>query len=227
MPRGQAAYTRDDAKSIARRIRDLRLARGWSQRELAQPRYTPAYISALEGGKTRASIEALTHIAERLGTSPAELLGDPAASDRFRLSSAAVARLAVAEEALLSAAAALRDVREAFLSPAGGQQETARSRAPRARRRRQRRTARGAAGRASRSPGRRQPALHEVIEDVIREAGHALPAADVAARVTARGWKPPRSGHELSANQVNARTTHRAYRDRFTRTDGRIGLANS
>jgi len=226
MPRGQAAYTRDDAKSIAGRIRDLRLARGWSQRELAQPRYTPAYISALEGGKTRASIEALTHIAERLGTSPAELLGGPPASDRFRLSPAAVARLAVAEEALLSAAAALRDVREAFLSPPGGQQQSARS-PTRRRPRGQRRTARATPSRASRRRSRRQPALHEVIEDVIREAGHPLPAADVAARVTARGWRPPRSGHELTANQVNARTTHRAYRDRFTRTDGRIGLAKS
>lgn len=227
MPRGQAAYTRDNAKSIAGRIRDLRLARGWSQRELAQPRYTPAYISALEGGNTRASIEALTHIAERLGTSPAELLGGPAASDRYRLSPAAVARLAVAEEALLSAAAALRDVREAFLSPAGGQQQTARSPARR-RPRGQRGTVRAAPSRASRRRSRRQPALHEVIEDVIREAGHPLPVRfHVAARVTARGWRPPRSGHELSANQINARTTHRAYRDRFTRTDGRIGLANS
>lgn len=226
MPRGQAAYTRDDAHTIARRIRDLRLARGWSQRELARPRYTPAYISALEGGKTRASIEALTHIARRLGTSPAELLGGPAASSGFRLSSAAVARLAAAEDALLSAAAALREVREAFLSPAIGEQRTTSSPAPRARQRGQRRTARAATGRASRARGRRQPALHEVIEDVIREAGEPLPAADVAARVTARGWKPPRSGHQLSANQVNARTTHRAYKDRFTRHEGRIGLAN-
>ena len=226
MPRGQAAYTLDDAKSIARRIRDLRLARGWSQRELAQPRYTPAYISALEGGKTRASLKALTHIAERLEMSPAELLGGPASSSGFLVSSAAVARLAVAEEALLSAAAALRDVREAFQSPASGQQQTARSPARR-HPRGQRGTGRAAPSRASRRRSRRQPPLHEVIEVVIREAGQPLPAADVTARVTARGWKPPRSGHELSANQVNARTTHRAYRDRFTRTDGKIGLANS
>lgn len=117
MPTGPAADTRNDAGAIARRIRELRLMRGWSQGDLARPRYTAAYISALEGGKTRASIDALTHIAGRLGITPSDLMGGAPAD--IALSAAMVARLAAAEEALLEAAAALRDMREALLAPRG------------------------------------------------------------------------------------------------------------
>ncbi|GAA3837222.1 helix-turn-helix transcriptional regulator [Streptomyces phyllanthi] len=68
------------------------MERGLTQRQLAEPAYTPAYISTVEAGRVRASDEALTHIAERLGIAYEELAtGRPAhlATDlRLRLTDA-------------------------------------------------------------------------------------------------------------------------------------------
>ncbi|WP_043728466.1 helix-turn-helix domain-containing protein [Streptomyces zinciresistens] len=70
---------RDDPKTIGRRVQQLRADRGLTQRQLAEPAYTPAYISTLEAGRARASDEALRHIAERLGVAFEEIVtGRPA-----------------------------------------------------------------------------------------------------------------------------------------------------
>ena len=70
---------RDDPETVGRRVQQLRAQRGLTQRQLAEPAYTPAYISTLEAGRVRASDEALRHIAHRLGVSFEELaLGRPA-----------------------------------------------------------------------------------------------------------------------------------------------------
>ncbi|GGW54013.1 transcriptional regulator [Streptomyces lucensis JCM 4490] len=70
---------RDDPQVIGRRVQHLRTQRGLTQRQLAEPAYTPAYISTLEAGRVRASDEALTHIADRLGVAYEELaVGRPA-----------------------------------------------------------------------------------------------------------------------------------------------------
>ncbi|ARP71083.1 transcriptional regulator [Streptomyces pluripotens] len=83
---------RDDPQVIGRRVQRLRTQRGLTQRQLAEPAYTPAYISTLEAGRARASDEALRHIAGRLGVAFEELaLGRPAhlATDlRLRLTEA-------------------------------------------------------------------------------------------------------------------------------------------
>ncbi|MFE7860874.1 helix-turn-helix domain-containing protein [Streptomyces sp. NPDC057403] len=83
---------RDEPEVIGRRVQQLRAARGLTQRQLAEPAYTPAYISTLEAGRVRASDEALRHIAERLGVAYEELVtGRPArlATDlRLRLTEA-------------------------------------------------------------------------------------------------------------------------------------------
>ncbi|MEU6256663.1 tetratricopeptide repeat protein [Streptomyces sp. NPDC047043] len=83
---------RDDPVTIGRRVQQLRAERGLTQRQLAEPAYTPAYISTLEAGRVRASDEALRHIAERLGIAYEELVtGRPArlATDlRLRLTEA-------------------------------------------------------------------------------------------------------------------------------------------
>ena len=60
---------------VGARIRSLRVARGLTQAQLAEPQYTKAYISMLESGRTRASMKALEHIAGRLGVQPSDLLG--------------------------------------------------------------------------------------------------------------------------------------------------------
>lgn len=68
-------------------------------------------------------------------------------------------------------------------------------------------------------------ALHDEIIAVIEERGPAS-AAEIAAAIAERGrYTPPRSGKGLSAATVNGRVSNPAYRDRFMRQDGRIGLA--
>jgi tetratricopeptide (TPR) repeat protein len=70
---------RDDPVVIGQRVQQLRTRRGLTQRQLAEPAYTPAYISTLEAGRVRASDEALRHIAGRLGVAFEELaVGRPA-----------------------------------------------------------------------------------------------------------------------------------------------------
>ncbi|WP_432133733.1 MULTISPECIES: tetratricopeptide repeat protein [unclassified Streptomyces] len=64
---------RDDPEVIGRRVQRLRIGRGLTQRQLAEPAYTPAYVSTLEAGRVRPSDEALRHIAERLGVDFEEL----------------------------------------------------------------------------------------------------------------------------------------------------------
>lgn len=70
---------RDDPEIIGRRVQQLRTEQGLTQRQLAEPAYTPAYISTLEAGRVRASEPALRHIAGRLGVDYEELAtGRPA-----------------------------------------------------------------------------------------------------------------------------------------------------
>jgi tetratricopeptide (TPR) repeat protein len=82
----------DDRLRIGRRIQQLRAERGLTQRALAEPAYTAAYISTLEAGKVRPSETALRYLAERLGVSADQLAtGRPAhfATDlRLRLADA-------------------------------------------------------------------------------------------------------------------------------------------
>ena len=64
------------ARAIGRRIRSAREARALSQREVAGDRYSPSYISALENGLVKPSMTALSYLAERLGCSINDLVGD-------------------------------------------------------------------------------------------------------------------------------------------------------
>jgi len=90
------------------------------------------------------------------------------------------------------------------------------------------------AGRSTPSAGRKvkrargkNPAvpLHEEIAAVLAERG-PLSAADLAEAVTARGiYAPPRSGRSLDATAVSVRVSNPRYRSRFTRNEGKIGLA--
>lgn len=67
--------------------------------------------------------------------------------------------------------------------------------------------------------------LHEEITDVIRERG-PLSASEIATAIQERGrYAAPRSSRPLDAATVNSRVSNPAYRERFARADGRIGLA--
>ncbi len=74
--RSLAAEDRDLAEQIGVRLRAARTRAGLTQREVAEGRYTKAYVSALENGLIKPSMAALRFLAERLGTSASDLLSD-------------------------------------------------------------------------------------------------------------------------------------------------------
>ncbi|MFH8368587.1 helix-turn-helix domain-containing protein [Streptomyces sp. NPDC018031] len=73
-------------QDIGRRVLRMRTRAGLTQRQLAEPAYTAAYVSTLEAGKVRPSEAALRHLAARLGTSYEELATgrSPAEATRLR-----------------------------------------------------------------------------------------------------------------------------------------------
>lgn len=65
--------------SLGKRLRRLRTERGLTQKELADPVYTHAYVSTIEAGRRQPSPAALEHFAAKLGVPASELLtGTPA-----------------------------------------------------------------------------------------------------------------------------------------------------
>ena len=54
-------------ESIGQRLRRLRLEKGLSQRELAGPGVSYAYVSRIEGGQRHPSLRAIRVLARRLG----------------------------------------------------------------------------------------------------------------------------------------------------------------
>jgi transcriptional regulator with XRE-family HTH domain len=74
--RSLAAEDRDLAEQIGVRLRAARHRAGLTQREVAEGRYTKAYVSALENGLIKPSMAALRFLAERLGTTASDLLAD-------------------------------------------------------------------------------------------------------------------------------------------------------
>lgn len=70
---------------IGQRIRKLRIEAGMTQQEVAEPRYTAAYISTIESGRRMPSRTALAHLAERLDVDPDELLSGRSPARRAEL----------------------------------------------------------------------------------------------------------------------------------------------
>lgn len=60
----------DDAVSVGARLRELRLERGMSQRDLAFPGCTAVYICRIERGERVPSLQIIRRLAERLQTTP-------------------------------------------------------------------------------------------------------------------------------------------------------------
>lgn len=105
-------------RQLGKRIKRLRLDRGLSQEDVAQPAFTAAYLSHVEHGKRRPSHAALSHIAERLGVSLELLLSGRDPNEDLRL-----------EIEIQSAIAALH---AGDVSGARGRLETARTEAEKA-----------------------------------------------------------------------------------------------
>ena len=72
------------ARDMGERLKKARLGAGLTQQQLAEGRYTKAYISALENGLSRPSMAALNYLSGRLGITASKLLNDqPAAWARL------------------------------------------------------------------------------------------------------------------------------------------------
>ncbi len=66
------------ARRIGGRLKAARLRAGLTQQQLAEGRYTKAYVSALENGLVKPSMAALDFLAERLGVPASSLISDEA-----------------------------------------------------------------------------------------------------------------------------------------------------
>ncbi len=79
--------------------------------------------------------------------------------------------------------------------------------------------------RVSAKPATERVALHDEMIAVLAERG-PMSAGELAAAVAERGrYAPPRSGKPLDAAMISQRVSNPTYRSRFTRNEGRIGLA--
>jgi len=136
---------------------------------------------------------------------------------------AIVARLDAIEASRTAAPAPLAAVSEE--EPAVAPVPRRRGRPPKARTEASSPQTARAAGR--KSPGGKRVPLHEEIAAVIGERGPQT-AAELATAIVERGrYAAPRSARPLDAATVNSRVSNPVYRARFTRRDGRIGLADA
>ena len=70
--------------TLARRVRELRTNRGWTQEQLAEAtRVTRICIVAVEGGKQNVSMDILIRLANALSVTPEILLSSEASSPRL------------------------------------------------------------------------------------------------------------------------------------------------
>ncbi|WP_432587887.1 helix-turn-helix transcriptional regulator [Streptomyces sp. HD1123-B1] len=108
---GDGRTTADATGEIGRRVLRLRTERGFTQRQLAEPAYTAAYVSTLEAGRVRPSEAALRHLAGRLGVTYEELTTGRSPRDATRLRAGLTdARRALATGAAEDAAALFLDL---------------------------------------------------------------------------------------------------------------------
>src|SRR5947209_16805441 len=100
--------TRQSAPSglrLGERLRQLRVAAGLTQSELAGDRFSKEYVSQIERGKTRPTRETIDWLAERLGVDAGFLANGVSTDERGRLD-AALARAETLIEALRNEEAA-------------------------------------------------------------------------------------------------------------------------
>ena len=73
--------------ALGERVRQLRIARGLTQTELAGERCSKEYVSQIERGKTRPTAETIEWLADRLGVDPTFLEIGVSSSERERVES--------------------------------------------------------------------------------------------------------------------------------------------
>jgi len=146
---------------------------------------------------------------KRVAASPSE--------GRVALHDEMIARVAALESMTAPTVAAPATTAEPVAEPAA--EPSVDPEAPRPRR--------GPRKRVAASPSEGRVALHDEMIAVLSERG-PMRAAELAAAVAERGrYAPPRSGKPLDAAMISQRVSNPTYRARFTRNEGRIGLAET
>src|SRR5918996_5829208 len=82
-----AASRRSPRSSLGDRVRQLRVAKGLTQTELAGDRFSKEYLSQIERGKTRPTGETVEWLAARLGVDSSFLETGVSSSARARVES--------------------------------------------------------------------------------------------------------------------------------------------
>jgi transcriptional regulator with XRE-family HTH domain len=73
---GESQSHRNKVQAFGSRVRELRAARGWNQRELAERVGVDRnWVSAVESGKQNVSLQTLRKFADAFAVAPTELLG--------------------------------------------------------------------------------------------------------------------------------------------------------
>jgi tetratricopeptide (TPR) repeat protein len=85
------------AETLGARLRELRIAAGMTQTELAGGRFSKEYVSQIERGKTRPTHETVAWLADRLGVDAGFLAGGLPSGERGRLEAALVRAEALSE----------------------------------------------------------------------------------------------------------------------------------
>src|SRR5881398_3780838 len=90
MPRAATNIRRSSPSGnrLGERVRQLRVAAGQTQTDLAGDRFSKEYVSQIERGKTRPTRETIDWIAERLGVDPGFLANGVSADERGRVDAA-------------------------------------------------------------------------------------------------------------------------------------------
>jgi tetratricopeptide (TPR) repeat protein len=84
----QRALAAQAGLRLGERLRQLRVAAGMTQTELAGERFSKEYVSQIERGKTKPTRETIEWIAERLGVDPGFLANGVSADERGRVDAA-------------------------------------------------------------------------------------------------------------------------------------------
>src|ERR687885_2811387 len=79
---------RTGRSTLGERVRQLRVARGLTQTELAGERFSKEYVSQIERGKTRPTAETIEWLAARLGVDRSFLEHGISADERSRIEAA-------------------------------------------------------------------------------------------------------------------------------------------
>src|SRR5919199_6332184 len=116
-PIHQRALAAQSSLRLGERLRQLRVAAGMTQTELAGERFSKEYVSQIERGKTRPTPDTITWLAQRLAVDPGFLANGVSADERGRVD----AGLARAEALIegrrnLEAIAEFESIRSAVLA---------------------------------------------------------------------------------------------------------------